>query len=99
VAILERLSILDPVDFYNLACGHAQLAGIATLPGSGMTAAEGRTEAERAMQWLGRAIAAGYRNVALMRKDPDLKPLLSRLDFQLLMMDLAFPSEPFAKDP
>jgi serine/threonine-protein kinase len=97
VTILERLSILEPHDVYNLACGHAQLAGIATLPGSGMTAAEGRTEAERAMRGLHRAVAAGYRNVALMRRDHDLDPLRSRDDFRLLMMDLAMPDDPFAR--
>jgi serine/threonine-protein kinase len=49
------------------------------------------------MQWLHRAIARGYRNVALMRKDPVLDPLRSRSDFQLLMMDLEFPDDPFAR--
>jgi hypothetical protein len=89
VAILERLPTLEPTDRYNLACGHAQLAGIAALPRSGMTAAEGQAEAERAIEWLHRAADAGYRNVALMRRDADLEPLRSRPDFQLLMMDLS----------
>jgi hypothetical protein len=62
-----------------------------------MKAAEGRAEAERAMQWLHGAVAAGYRNVALMRQDPDLDPLRSRDDFQHLMMDLAMPDDPFAR--
>jgi hypothetical protein len=96
VAILERLPTREPIDRYNLACGHAQLAGLAAVPGSGMTAAEGRAEAERAMQWLHRAVAAGYRNVALMQRDLDLDPLRSRDDFQILMMDLAMPDDPFA---
>jgi serine/threonine-protein kinase len=96
VAILERLSVLEPVDCYNLACGYADLASIATLPGSKITPAGGRAAAERAMDWLHRAVARGYRNVALMRKDPDLDPLRSRDDFQLLMMDLAMPDDPFA---
>jgi serine/threonine-protein kinase len=61
-----------------------------------MTATEGRTAAEQAMQWLYRAVARGYRNVALMQRDPDLDPLRSRPDFQLLMMDLEFPDDPFA---
>jgi hypothetical protein len=49
------------------------------------------------MQWLHRAVNAGYRNVALMRRDSDLDSLRSRPDFQLLMMDLAFPDDPFAR--
>jgi serine/threonine-protein kinase len=97
VAILERLPILEPIDCYNLACGHAILAGIGTVPGSGMTAAEGRAEAERAMQWLHRAVARGYRNVGSMRREHDFDPLRSRPDFQLLTMDLEFPDDPFAR--
>jgi serine/threonine-protein kinase len=99
VAIMERLSVLEPVDCYNLACGYANLAGIAALPGSGMTRAEGLAAAEQAMQWLHRAVARGYRNVAVMKPDHDLDPLRSRPDFQLLMMDLEFPDEPFALSP
>jgi hypothetical protein len=64
-----------------------------------MMAAEGQAETERAMEWLHRAVGAGYRNVALMKSEHDLDPLRSRRDFQLFMMDLWFPVEPFAKDP
>jgi serine/threonine-protein kinase len=87
---------LSTVDRYNLACVHAVLAGIAAAPGSGMTASEGRAEADRAMHWLRQAVDAGYRNVALMQRDHDLDPLRSRPDFQLLLMDLEFPDDPFA---
>src|SRR5262245_1398815 len=59
VAVLERLPTLRPSDRYNLACGYANLVGIAAAPGSGMTAAEGRAAAERAMQWLRQAVAVG----------------------------------------
>jgi serine/threonine-protein kinase len=97
MAIFERYSILQPIDCYNLACGHATLAGIGTIPGSGMSAVEGQAEAERAMHWLHRAVVRGYRNIALMRRDHDLDPLRSRPDFQLLMMDLEFPDDPFAR--
>jgi tetratricopeptide (TPR) repeat protein len=97
VEILEQLPTLDPVNRYNLACGYARLAAIATLLGSGANAAQGRAEAERAMQWLHRAVAAGYRNVALMRMDHDLDALRSRPDFQALIMDLEFPDDPFAQ--
>jgi serine/threonine-protein kinase len=97
LAIYERLSILEPIDCYNLACGNATLAGIAIGPGSGMTSAEGQAAAERAMEWLHRAVARGYRNVALMQRDPYLNPVRSRPDFQLLMMDLEFPDDPFVR--
>jgi serine/threonine-protein kinase len=99
VGIWERLpTLLRSIDRANLACAHAMLAGLAAEPGSGMTADEGRAEAERAMQWLQQAVAAGYRNVAIMRRDHSLDPLRSRPDFQLLMMDLEFPDDPFARE-
>jgi hypothetical protein len=97
VAILERLPTLTTANRYNVACGYADLAGIAAMPGSGMTTSEGRAAADRAMQWLHTAVATGYRNVALMQRDHDLDPLRSRPDFQLLMMDLAMPDNPFAR--
>jgi hypothetical protein len=65
--------------------------------GSGLSAAEGAAELDRAMVLLRRAIAGGYRNLTWMRRDPDLDPLRTRPDFQALMMDLEFPSDPFAK--
>jgi hypothetical protein len=35
--------------------------------------------------------------LSLMSIDRDLDPLRSRPDFQVLMMDLSFPSDPFAR--
>jgi hypothetical protein len=67
------------------------------MPGSGVGAAEGRAEAHRAMEWLRQAIAGGYRKPTVLQTDSDLDPLRSRPDFQLLMMDLEFPYDPFAR--
>ncbi len=78
-----------------MASTQAQLAGRAVEPGSGMTAAEAQAKAGRAMEVLRQAVAAGYRNLTVMRTDSDLNPLRLRSDFQLLMMDLAFPAEAF----
>ena len=64
-----------------------------------MTTGERQAEADLAIQWLRRAIATGYRKLALIQTDPDLDQLRSRPDFQLLMLDLAFPAEPFAAAP
>ena len=53
---------------------------------------EGRTEAERyaaaAVKTLGQAVAAGYRNLPWMKRDPDLDPLRSRDDFKGLVNEL-----------
>jgi eukaryotic-like serine/threonine-protein kinase len=97
VVIWERLSSRAPKDLYNLACSHTLLAGLAAKPGSGMTVVEGRAEADRAMESLRQAVTAGYRKLNLMRSDTDLDPLRSRPDFQLLMMDVAFPDDPLAR--
>ena len=51
-------------------------------------AQESRAEADRAMAWLRQAIAAGYNNLALMKKDSDLDALRDRADFQELLAGL-----------
>jgi serine/threonine-protein kinase len=96
VEIGERLQSDYGETLYFLACCHALLGGVAGAPGSGLSAEEGPPELGRAMDVLRRAVAAGYRSFDWMRRDPDLVPLRSRPDFQLLMMDLAFPDDPFA---
>jgi len=84
-------------DLFETACCHAALAGLAGRAGSGVLAAEGEIEAARAMEWLRRAVAMGYRNVNEIRIESALDRLRSRDDFRLMMMDVAFPAEPFAR--
>jgi serine/threonine protein kinase/tetratricopeptide (TPR) repeat protein len=86
IGIFERLH--DPVDLYDLACCNAMLAGVAADRGSGMTAADVSAAADKAMAALREAVAAGYRDVASMRNDPDLAVLRPRADFQQLMKEL-----------
>ncbi len=99
VAIMERLCDLQPdgYNLYNLACSRSLLSGIAARPGSGLSAADSGSLGEQAVDALRRAVTAGLRDFAFMRRDPDLDPLRPRPDFQSLMMDLEFPEEPFAK--
>jgi len=85
---------------YNMACAHACLASlISTEPGelSPSRRAEAARHLDQAMAALHRAVQGGYRQVGLATRDPDLAPLRSRPDFQQLMLDLAFPTNPFAK--
>ncbi len=74
-----------------------QLSGLAGRARSGVTAAEGKAAAAKAMDYLGRAVAVGYRNANEIRIESALDPLRSRDDFRLLMMDLAMPDDPFAR--
>jgi len=76
-------------------CSHAALAGLAGQPGSGASAAEGEEEAARAIVLVWKAVALGYRSADAYRTEGALNPLRSRDDFRLLLLDLAFPTEPF----
>jgi tetratricopeptide (TPR) repeat protein len=94
IAILSLLPE-DAPTLYDLTCARSRLASLADQPGSGVTALEGRAEGDRAVSTFAKAIKAGYANLAHCQTDSDLDPIRSRPDFQLLMMDLAFPSNPF----
>ena len=65
-----------------------------TAVGQGRAArtTEERTEAERyaaaAVKTLSQAVAAGYRNLPWIQRDPDLDPLRSRDDFKGLVSEL-----------
>jgi eukaryotic-like serine/threonine-protein kinase len=72
------------------------LSGLAARPGSGLSEQEAGSLGQQAVDTLRRAVDAGGGSLALMRRDPDLDPLRPRPDFQVLMMDLAFPDGPFA---
>jgi serine/threonine-protein kinase len=73
---------------YNHACALARLVGIAAVPGSGLTAADGQAEGDKAIAALRRAVDAGFRDADAMRKDTDLEPLRKRPDFQNLQDEL-----------
>jgi len=57
---------------------------------------DGRQYRDRAMIKLRSSVAGGFKTLEIDRSDPDLDPLGQREDFQVLLMDLAFPTEPFA---
>ena len=78
------------------ACCHAMLSGVGGIASSGISASDGEFQAKRAMEILHRTVAGGYRGLAL-RSELALDPLRDRPDFRILMMDIAFPTEPFAQ--
>ena len=81
---------------FILACCHASLAGVAGQTGSGVPAAERPEQTEKAMVGLREAVALDFRNVDNYRTESALDPLRTRPDFQVLLMDLVFPSNLFA---
>jgi hypothetical protein len=79
------------------ACCHASLSTLAGVPGTGVSADEKDTEAERAMALLWRAAGMGFRAPDAYRAETALNSLRNRPDFRLLLMDLTFPAKPFAE--
>jgi hypothetical protein len=81
------------VELYNLACAHAISSALIGPD----RPAERRAEGDRAMIALRQSVAAGFDDPMMMWQDGDLEPLRDREDFRLLVMDLAFPRDPFAR--
>jgi tetratricopeptide (TPR) repeat protein len=95
IALQEELAALRNDGRYDLARNHARLAGLAAEHGSSLAPAEAQAESDRAMDLLKRLVAEGFRT-ANMSTEPDFDPLRPRPDFQLLLLDLAFPADSFA---
>jgi tetratricopeptide (TPR) repeat protein/tRNA A-37 threonylcarbamoyl transferase component Bud32 len=100
----EKLHRTDASDLYQAACFRAVTAGL--LRAAARTPAADRqadSEADRAMNWLARAVAAGYprpQDLVHMIQDPDLDALRGRADFRRLLaeqFDRGFPADPFAR--
>jgi hypothetical protein len=71
------------------------LSWAAGKPRSGVSTGEAEAELTRATELLRRAADQGLRNPSFYRAETALDSLRHRPDFRLLLMDLAFPSEPF----
>jgi serine/threonine-protein kinase len=82
--------------FCRAAC-HALLSAVAGMAGSEVSADDREIEAGQAMALLRRAVAMGYRDPSTYRTETALDSLRLRPDFQLLMMDLSFPADPFVR--
>jgi serine/threonine-protein kinase len=96
-ALHERLPA-EPIMLYNLACINSRLCVLAASELTGEAArARGDAYADKAIAALRRAVAAGYRQIKVIRKDPDLAPLRTRGDFQQILLDAVFPDDPFAR--
>jgi eukaryotic-like serine/threonine-protein kinase len=95
IALREGLAAVDAGGRYDLARNHALLAALAAEKTSGLAPAEAPAESDRAMEVLKRVVAEGYR-APRMCTEPDFDTLRRRDDFRVLLMDIAFPAEPFA---
>src|SRR5262249_51838299 len=75
----------DQSGFYEAACMRAVLAAVLGATNQPDAATK---EADRAMEWLRQAVAAGYDDAAHMKEDQDLDALRERKDFQKLLAEL-----------
>ncbi len=100
----EKLDRNDVDSLYEAACNRAVTAGVLRAddrtPDAGQQA---DAEANIAMSWLAKAVAAGYdtpQHLADMTRDHDLDALRDRADFRRLLgelFDRGFPKDPFAR--
>jgi tetratricopeptide (TPR) repeat protein len=91
----EKLNRTDAGSLYNAACFRAVAAAVQAktpdkTPGTDASrlAKLAQEDADRAMEWLTKAVAAGYKNKAHMERDADLDLLRNRADFQKLLAEL-----------
>jgi eukaryotic-like serine/threonine-protein kinase len=97
---LGRIPKPSAANLYTMARARAQIGALIAKvsPASTPGPAEPRSDhLEAAMTLLRRAISEGYRDLSYIRQDGALDPLRSRPDFQSLILDLAFPADPFAR--
>ncbi len=99
IAMFAGLSHRRPEVQVHEACCHAGLAGLGGVAGSGISPAIGRAEAETAMDLLRGAVESGVHDLGWFRNDALFDPIRNRPDFQMLLLDLALPEEPFAPRP
>ncbi len=87
-------------DIYNAACALALCVPAAekdTKLSEAERQRQARTYADRSLALLRQAITKGYKNVAHMKQDPDLKPLHGRPEFQQIVQELEVRTKTGAK--
>jgi tetratricopeptide (TPR) repeat protein len=99
---IRRLWPRDARELYGVArllaaCAAPLGAGKAEGRRGDTEPAEGLVHLEAAMETLRQAIEAGFRDAALLSRDASLTSVHSRPDFQAMVMDLAFPPDPFRR--
>jgi hypothetical protein len=85
----ENLNYTDAGSLYNSACFRGVTATAILAEGHSEEATkEATVEADRAMAWLKKAVAAGYTDTAALTNNEDLSLLHERADFRNLIAQL-----------
>jgi serine/threonine protein kinase len=80
----EKLNRTDAASLYNAACMRA----VTTTLVRTTDPKQADAEAERAMAWLKKAVAAGWKDASHLQNDKDLDALRDREDFKKLLAEL-----------
>jgi serine/threonine protein kinase len=91
--IWEKQNSTDAVRLYNTACLRAVTASVQAKAKRPDTARLAKEDADKAMAWLTKAVASGYKDGMHMKKDTDLDFLRERDDFRKLVAELDKKSE------
>jgi serine/threonine protein kinase/tetratricopeptide (TPR) repeat protein len=84
----EKLQLTDPAGCYDVARYRAVTGAVLRAGGKPAEAKQADVEADRAMAWLNKAVAVGYKDVAKLNQDKTLDSLRDREDFRKLVAEL-----------
>jgi tetratricopeptide (TPR) repeat protein len=85
----EKRNLADAGSLYSAACHRAITAALQAKAKAPDAARLAKEDADKAMAWLTKAVAAGYTDIGNMKKDADLDFLRDREDFKKLLAELA----------
>jgi serine/threonine protein kinase len=86
--MFEKREPADAGSLYEAACCRAVTASLQAKAKGPDAARLAKEDADKAMAWLARAVAAGFKDAAHMKKDTDLDFLRDREDFKKLVAEL-----------
>ncbi len=84
----EKLNRTDASSLYNAACYRALTAEVQEMASGDEAPVVAQADADQAMEWLRRAVNAGWTDAVQLREDSDLTSLRDRQDFKALLADL-----------
>jgi tetratricopeptide (TPR) repeat protein len=87
-AMWEKRDRRDAASLYDAACCRAVASAVQAKAGGADAEWLAKQDADEAMAWLTKAVAAGYGNVSHMKQDKDLDALREREDFKKLIAEL-----------
>jgi hypothetical protein len=86
--MLEKRNPTDADAKYNAACCRALTAALEAKGKDPDATRLAKDDADKAMTWLTKAVAAGYADAANLKKDTDFDFLRDREDFQKIVAEL-----------